>query len=176
MRAVTGPGRWVWGLSGLVAAAALAVPGIRIIDSGGQVQHVTPSQDSVTRTVTVPQPVASLTVQSYGAPVRVTTSSTSRVQVTETLWYDQQDGGPPAVTQSVSGGRLTLAAPACAFSGCSVGFAVTVPPGVTVTVASQGGPVTVSGTAGANLDSDGGPVSVTRIGGPLRIEPPARLG
>jgi hypothetical protein len=33
MRAVTGPGRWVWGLSGLVTAAALAVPGIRIIDS-----------------------------------------------------------------------------------------------------------------------------------------------
>ena len=169
MRAVTGPGRWVWGLSGLVTAAALAVPGIRLIDSGGLVQHVTPSPDTVTRTVTVPQPVASLTVQSYGAPVRVTTGSTSRVQVTETLWYDHQDGGPPAVTPSVSGGRLTLAAPACASSGCSVGFAVTVPPGVTVTVASQGGPVTVSGTDGANLDSDGGPVSVTRIGGPLTV-------
>jgi hypothetical protein len=33
-------------------------------------------------TVTVPQPVDSLTVQSYGAPVRVTTGSTSHVQVT----------------------------------------------------------------------------------------------
>ncbi|MGH3199822.1 MAG: hypothetical protein ACRDOH_25240 [Streptosporangiaceae bacterium] len=84
MRAVTGPGRWVWGLSGLVTAAALAVPGIRVIGSGGLAQHVSPSQDTVTRTVTVPRPVVSLTVQRYGAPVQVTTRSTRRVQVTWT--------------------------------------------------------------------------------------------
>jgi hypothetical protein len=169
MRAITGPGRWVWGLSGLVTVAALAVPGIRVIDSGALAMHATPTQDAVTRTVTVPQPVVSLTVQSYGAPVQVTTGPVRGVQVTETLMYDHQDGGPPAVTQSVSGGRLTLAAPACASSDCSVSFAVTAPPGVTVTVASEGGPVTVSGTAGASLDSGGGPVSATRIGGPLTV-------
>jgi len=33
MRAVARPGRWVWGLSGLVTAAALAVPGARLIVS-----------------------------------------------------------------------------------------------------------------------------------------------
>ena len=32
MRAVAGPGRWVWVLSGLVTAAVLAVPGARLID------------------------------------------------------------------------------------------------------------------------------------------------
>jgi hypothetical protein len=170
MRAVTGPGRWVWGLSGLVTAAALVFPGTRLlVGSAGHVWHVTPTQDTVTRTVTVPQPVVSLTVQSYDAPVQVTTGPARRVQVTETLMYDHQAGGPPAVTQSVSGGRLTLADPACATSDCSVSFAVTIPPGVTVTVTSQGGPVTVSGTAGANLDSGGGPVSATRIGGPLTV-------
>ncbi|MGH8921099.1 MAG: hypothetical protein ACRD0H_22665, partial [Actinomycetes bacterium] len=94
MRAITGPGRWVWGLSGLVTVAALAVPGIRVIDSGGLAMHVTPTQDTVTRTVTVPQPVVSLTVQGYGAPVQVTTGPTRRVQVTETLMYDNQAGGP----------------------------------------------------------------------------------
>ena len=99
MRAITGPGRWVWGLSGLVTVVALAVPGIRVIHPGGLAMHVTPTQEAVTRTVTVPQPVVSLTVQSYGAPVQVTTGPVRRVQVTETVWYDHQDGGPPPVTQ-----------------------------------------------------------------------------
>ena len=35
MRAVAGQGRWVWGLSGLITAAAIAVPGARLIASPG---------------------------------------------------------------------------------------------------------------------------------------------
>ena len=177
MRAVTGPGRWVWGLSGLFTAVALAVPGIRIIDSGGQAENAQP-QSTTTRTVTVPQPVTSLTVQSYGAPVEVTAGPVRHVRITETLMYDGQavsvsavptraqsasgggpvsalpggaqpaPGGPlsgaPAVEQSVSDGRLSLAEPACETSDCSVSFTVTVPPDVTATVATEGGPVTVS--------------------------------
>ena len=73
------------------------------------------------------------------------------------------------MTQSVSGGRLSLSEPACANSDCTVDFDVTVPAGVTVTVSTGGGPVTVSGTAGANLDSGGGPVRATLIGGPLTV-------
>ena len=213
MRAVATPGRWIWGLSGLVTMVALALPGIRLITSGGQAENAQP-QATVTRTVTVTQPVTSLTVQSYGAPVQITAGPVRRVQITETIMYDSRAGnlsagpqpasaspvsdppavpqpapaspvsdppagpqpapasplsGMPAVVQSVSGGRLSLSAPACATSGCSVSFALTVPPEVTATVSTEGGPVTVSGIAGANLDSGGGPVRATEIGGPLTV-------
>jgi hypothetical protein len=177
------PGRWVWGLSGLVTAAALVIPGTRLIVSSGVPWHTQRPQDIVIRTVTVPQPVTSLTVQSYGAPIRVTAGPVSRVQVTETLMYAAgasgpqsatpqsatRQSGPAVVSQSVSDGHLSLADPACTLSACAVGFALTVPPGVTVTAVSDGGPVTISGTAGANLDSGGGPVRATRIGGPLTV-------
>jgi hypothetical protein len=33
MRQVTGPGRWVWVLAGLLIAVALAIPGTRFFDS-----------------------------------------------------------------------------------------------------------------------------------------------
>ena len=77
--------------------------------------------------------------------------------------------GVPAVVQSVSGGRLSLSAPECASSDCSVGFAVTVPADVTVTVITEGGSISVSGVAGANLDSGGGLMRATKIDGPLVI-------
>jgi hypothetical protein len=169
MRAVAGQGRWIWGVSGLVTAAALAIPGARLITSPGtngdnvyaHPQHV------VTRTETVPQPVTSLVVQSYGGQVQVTSGQVNRVHVTETIGYDQ--GTNPVVTQSVSGGRLSLSDPACSNSGCTVDFDVTVPADVTVTASSGGGQVTVSGTAGANLASGGGPVRATLIRGPLTV-------
>jgi hypothetical protein len=198
MRAVAAPGRWIWALSGLITTAALIVLGAQLITSAGQDEYAQP-QSIATRTVTVLQPVTSLTVQSYGAPVQVTAGPVQHVQVTETFMYDTQaegsstvahavPSGPlsatpagsqpgpgtplsaaPAVVQSVSGGRLSLTAPACAASGCSVGFAITAPPGITATVVTEGGPVTVSGIAGANLDSGGGPVRATEIGGPLTV-------
>jgi len=171
MRAVAGQGRWIWGLSGLITAAAIAVPGARLIASPGtdgdnvyaHPQHV------VTRTETVPQPVTSLVVQSYGGQVQVTSGQVNRVQVTETIGYDQGIDSPPVVTQSVSGGRLSLFDPACSNSPCTVDFDVTVPADVTVTVSTGGGTMAVSGTAGATLDSGGGPVRATLIGGPLSV-------
>ena len=170
MRAVAGQGRWVWGLSGLVTVAALAVPGARLITSPGTPDNVyAQPQHVVTRTETVPQPVTSLFVQSYGGRVQVASGQVNRVQVTETIAYGPPDGPPPAVTQAVSGARLSLSDPACINSGCNVDFAVTVPPDVTVTVLTEGGSVAVSGTAGATLDSGGGPVRATLIGGPLTV-------
>ncbi len=168
MRTVATRGRWIWGLSGLVTTAALVVPGARLITTAGQAEHAQPPS-TVTRTVTVPQPVTSLAVQSYGDPVQVTAGPVRRVRVTETINYDPQAGGPPAVAQSVSDGRLSVGDPACANSGCDVSFSVIVPPGVTAIVTTEGGPVSVSGTAGANLDSGGGPVRATEIGGPLTV-------
>ena len=170
MRAVAGPGRWVWGLSGVVTVLALAVSGLVLAAAGSHRQP--PPQETLTRRVTLVQPVTSLTVQSYGGPVRVTSGSAGRVQISETITYEygSQAGGPPAVTESLSRGHLILADPACLqVFPCVVGFAVTVPPGVTVTAMTDGGPLTVSGTGAANLDSGGAPVSATRIGGPLTV-------
>jgi len=197
MRAVVRSGRWIWGLSGLVTMTALVLLGTRLITSAGQAENAQP-QSTAIQTVTVLQPVTSLTVQSYGGSVQVTAGPVRHVQITETIQYDSQDGGaisvsaepaslnlaspagapsgpggplsaPPAVAQSVSGGRLSLAALACANSDCSVNFAITVPSDVTATVTTQGGPVSVSRIAGANLDSGGGPVSATEISGPLTV-------
>jgi hypothetical protein len=103
----------------------------------------------------------------------VTAAPVTHVQITELIVYSDR---PPAVVQSVSGGRLSLADPACANDRCSVSFAVRVPPGVTVTAA--GGPLFISGVSGANLDSGGasviasnihGPLTVSTHGGPLQI-------
>jgi len=175
MRPVARVGRWAWVLVGLATAAALAVTGTRLIVSAGVRQAPArtftrhPPRQMVarilTRTVTVRQPVSSLNVQAY-APglIEVKTAPVAHVQITETIIWS---ASPPAVVQSVSGGRLSLADPACANDSCSVSFVVKVPPGVTVTAA--GGPLFISGTSGADLDSDGAPVSVTDIRGPLNV-------
>jgi hypothetical protein len=191
MRAVAGPGRWssgrwIWGLSGLITAAAIAVPGALLIASPTLPAnvHVQPQlQHVVTRTETVPQPVTSLVVQSYGGQVQVTAGQVNRVQITETIAYDQQ-ARPPAVMQSVSDGRLALSSRACASADCYVNFRMTVPPGVTVTASTGGGPYHLT------ANSDGGPQSVriatdptalpsimiTSGGGSLQVEPPGGAG
>ena len=168
MRQVTSPGRRVWGASGLATVLALAVPGIWLITRAGL-----PAGESVsvvpTRTVIVTQPVTSLDVRSHGAPVQVSAGSGSHVRVVETIMFNPDNGPPPAVRDTVADGRLTLDAPACAVSGCSVGFTVTVPGRVSVRVATAGGAVTVSGTGAANLDSGGGPLQATQVDGPLTV-------
>jgi hypothetical protein len=180
MRPLGRAGRWAWGLCGLATAAALAVPGTRLIFSAGITPPTPPQAITrqaprwitariLTRTVIVPQPVTSLNVQSYSpglALIQVTEAPVTHVQVTERIAYV---GTPPAVLQSMSGSRLSLANTACANANdsCSVSFAITVPPGVTVTAA--GGPLLISGVSGANLDSDGGPVIATNIHGPLTV-------
>ncbi len=171
MRAVADRSRRFWALSGLITAAALAVPGANFVATAGDASNPPSAAPvSMTRTVTVPQPVTSVTVLSYGAPVQVTAGSVRRVRATETASVPP-DIGPVSVTQSVAGGRLILADPACSSSGlpCSVSFTLVVPSGVTVTAVTDGGPLTVSGVAGADLDSGGGSVSATRIAGPLTV-------
>ena len=107
MRAVATHGRWIWGASGLVTTAVLVVPGIHLIASAGQPDQAQP-QATATRTVTVPQPVTSVTVQSYGGPVQVTAGPVRHVQITEVIMYDQQAGGPNTVVQAVPGGPSAL--------------------------------------------------------------------
>jgi hypothetical protein len=166
-----GPG--AWGLCGLITAAAIAVPGTLLIVTAGEPAPAKAPPpptaramlaQTLTRTESVPQPVTSLNVQDYAGLIQVTTAAVSHVEVTETIAYF---GTAPAVAQSVSGGLLSLADPACEELSCSVSFAVRVPPGVTVT--ATGGAMFISGTAGANLDSDGAPVSVSNIHGPLTV-------
>lgn len=162
-----GKGRWIWGVSGLVTIVALAVPGARLILNAGTPAVQGNLSAIPTRTVTITQPVTSLNVQSYGAPVQITTGSGSAVTVSEAISYSGDTA--PAVTAQVTGGQLTLAAPACAQSDCNVGFTVTLPARVPVTASSSGGDIILSGAAGASLDSGGGAVRATNITGSLGI-------
>jgi hypothetical protein len=166
-----GGSRWAWGLSGLVAAAALAIPGARLITLAGvngsgdpfaHPQHVT------IRTVSVPQPVTSLTVQDYGGQVRVTAGPVRQAQVTEMIRYDSR-AGVPAVAESVAGGRLNLSDPACQNTDCDVDFTVTVPSGITVSVDTQGGPADISGMAGGSVNTDGGFARIAQVTGSLTV-------
>jgi hypothetical protein len=188
-------GRWIWTLAGLATVGLLAWPVVVLISgagNGGQGEFVT-ATPTMTRTVTVTQPVTSLSVESYGAPIQITAGPVHQVTVREAISY----GGPgqaPTVTAAVSDRRLTLDAPACASSGCSVGFTVIVPPAVEVTAESDNGGIAVSGVAshingplsvtsedggitvsdvsapsGTSLDSGGGPVQASHIHGPLTI-------
>jgi hypothetical protein len=168
MRAVAAPGRRVWTGIGLLTAAVLAMPGTKLITRAGVSGPQEPPA-TVTQTVTVTSPVTSVTVRSYGSPIRVTAGPAGRVQAVEQISYDKHAGAPPAVPAQVSAGHLTLDASACEDSGCTVSFSVTVPRGVTATLATGGGPATVSRIAGADVDSEGGPVSAARIDGPLTV-------
>jgi hypothetical protein len=46
-RTVSGPGRWVWALAGLITAAALVIPGTRLIDPAWLRWQVAPPANSV---------------------------------------------------------------------------------------------------------------------------------
>lgn len=170
MRAVAVRGRWVWRLSGIATIAGLGIPLGHLITSagqggGGQVNMMAvPSQ-----MITIAQPVTSLSVESYGAPINIAAGPVRHVEVTESITYGPADGGPPDVISSVSGGHLTLASPDCGQTNCSIGFTITVPGDVAVAVESDGGNVDVAGVAAANIDSGGGPVRATGVTGQLTI-------
>jgi hypothetical protein len=162
-------GRWIWRLSGtatvLTLTGFIAFAAVRAgtwTDGGYQLSALP------ARTVIVNGTVTSLNVVSYGAPIRVSRGQVSQVTVVETITFDQK-AGPPRVIARVSHGELTLAAPSCANTNCSVGFAVTVPASVTVSASSEGGPVSVAGAAAADLDSGGGQVTATAIQGLLTV-------
>ena len=46
MRTVSGAGRWVWALAGLITAVALVIPGTRLIDFGWLRWQVAPPGSS----------------------------------------------------------------------------------------------------------------------------------
>ena len=163
-------GRWIWTLTGLATVGLLAWPVVGLISragNGGQGEFVS-ARPTMTRTLIVTQPVTSLSVESYGAPIQITAGPVHHITVTEAISYPGP-GPAPAVTAAVSDRRLTLNAPACATSGCSVEFTVTVPPSVAVSAESDDGGIAVAGMAGANLDSGGGPVQASHIHGPLTV-------
>jgi hypothetical protein len=168
-RPVRPRGRWFWRLSGiLVVAACTSLLSFATIRAGTDHRYGFAQSALPTRTVVVPQTITSLNVTSYGAPIEVTQEPRSETTVTEAISFDPKMG-PPAVTATVSGGALTLAAPACSDTNCSVGFAVTVPAGVTVNAFSGGAPVAVAGVAAASIDSGGGTVTATGVTGLLTV-------
>jgi hypothetical protein len=177
MRTVTGLGRWVWGVSGLVTAAVLIVPGSHFIITTGENQSGPVPSGNVARTVTVSQPVTSVTVQSYGSSIEVTGAPVSHIEVTE--WFAVPAGSrTPRVAEVVRNGQLSVGSSGCGTDGDCSAFVLTVPRDMTVHVASQGGPVEVSGVGAVSGDSGGGsmdligidgPVNVTTDGGPIQL-------
>jgi hypothetical protein len=65
--------------------------------------RVAQAQATMIRTVTVPQPVTSLTVQSYGAPVQITGRASDRVHGIAT-----NPDARRSITVSSAGGPLTV--------------------------------------------------------------------
>lgn len=162
-------GRWIWRLSGVATIILIGVSGGWGIVRATRPADGGPAFSAVpTRTVTVPQTVTRLNVTSYGAPILVAPGPVKEVTVVEAISFDGQED-PPAVTASVSHGVLTLAAPSCEETGCSVGFAVTVPTSVAVNASSEGGTVDVSGATTADIDSGGAPVTARGIQGALTV-------
>jgi hypothetical protein len=164
-------GRWMWAVSGVLVTASIGAPIAftlaRAGTTGGDAVFVEPT---AVHDITISQAVTSVSVQSYGAPVRVIgAAATKKVRLIESVNYDPQQGPAPSVTDTVSRGLLSLAAPDCTPMDCSVGFTLLVPAGVSVTAVTGGGTVTVSGIATANVDSGGGDVSATSVSGPLTV-------
>ena len=160
-------GRWIWLLTGTITFVTIGtLSGWAIVRAERTPSYQAPTTVLPVRTLTVTQPVTALNVQSYGAPIKVTTTHGGPVTIAEMISYQ---GTRPAVTHRVSHSLLTLAAPACANSDCEVAFSVTVPSGVQVTAAADGGSVSVIGTGAADIDSGGGPVYAASIGGPLTV-------
>jgi hypothetical protein len=119
--------------------------------------------------LTVPQPVASLTVDSGGSPVQIMAGNVSRAQITERVSSASRGSTASAVARTASGARYTLTDPSCANPGCSIAYTIVTPPDVSVTVSSDGGPVIVSGVRTASVNSGGGSVHAQQIGGPLSV-------
>jgi hypothetical protein len=113
--------------------------------------------------------VTSLTVDSYGDPVRIVAARVPKVQVVEHIAFDPQQMDPPQLGQTLSDGHLMLDDSVCNENPCDVSYTVAVPFGVSVTVSSGGGPIDVSGVAGANLNSYGADVIARQIAGPLTV-------
>ena len=110
-------GRWIWAVSGVVTAVALGVPGAHLILNAGTPTVQENMSVAPTRTITITQPVTSLNVQSYGAPIQVVTGSGPDVTVSESVAFSGDTS--PGVTAQVTGGQLILAAPVCAQSACN---------------------------------------------------------
>jgi hypothetical protein len=208
MRAVAAPGRpayrWAWGVSGLVAAAALAIPGTYLItmagDRGSWVQPTAVSVAVDTQggpaVISAVSGATGTTVTSDGGAVQVT-------QVTGPLTVST-GGGPLAMNEvtgplraDTSGGVLTAHGVTATTASLSTGggpaqVAFSTAPH-TVTISTGGGPVTLrlpGGPYALTADSDGGPeligiatdpaarasVKVTSGGGPILVSPASGSG
>jgi hypothetical protein len=181
MRAVATPGRWIWVLSGLITTAALVVSVTALITSAGQPDNAQP-QSVATQTVTVPQPVTSLTVQSFGAPVEVTAGPVRQVRITETMTYDSPDGpvsvqaqpkGAPVpggpVSAQPKGEQQMPGAPESALPAVvqwvSGGRLTLADPGCENSDCSVSFAVTVPADVTATVSTEGGPVTVSGVAG-----------
>lgn len=85
-RPVTGPGRWIWGVSGVVTAVALMVPGVVFLRHARIATGAYPLRTE-RATQVISQPVTSLTVDTDGSSVQVHAAEVSKVSITESIAY-----------------------------------------------------------------------------------------
>ena len=158
-------GRALWRACGIVVCAALGVSALTV----ARHHWTAPIGErfvTVTKTVTVAQPVTSLTVRLPSTAVQVIARPGKGVQITSTVSYAPLFTSPaPDVRRALSGGRLTLSCPGG--DGCSDYLKVTVPPDVAVTVMSAAGPVNVDGLHGPLTAMTSGGLNVSDLTGPL---------
>jgi hypothetical protein len=173
MRKITSPGLLAWRVSGVATGfviVMLTTVGVFEIQKPGSGTVPLNQQAVPARTVVVSgqrlSGLSGLSVESYGAPIKITGGPGRQVTVTEAISFA---GPEPSVTQTMSHGQLGFSAPECATAGCSVGFTVTVPYGLPVSAIGDGGQVTVANTGGAILNSGGGPVYAANVNGALKI-------
>lgn len=176
MRAVAGPrnrtaGRWIWILAGLAVAMLVGTRLLMVLARAGTPADTIAAFPSggVAHTLTVPQPVTSLTVDSGGGPVRILSEKVAQVQITEQVFGGNPGATASAVAQTTSGARYTLTDPSCGNPGCSIAYTILTPPDVSVTVSSGGGTIEISGVRAADANSAGGSVRAQQIGGPLTV-------
>jgi hypothetical protein len=180
-------GRWIWGVSGVLTALVLGALGVLLIlrpGLPGLTAYAVP-QHSMTRTVIIGQPVTGVTVDSYGAPVSAQSGDVRSVRVIETTMWSGTESAPdvPPVTQTISGGQLTLASPRCAGAeGSPLPAAASAPrPGlVPVVHVAPASADSASQASGTSLASDckiaydvvtppGTHITVSSAGGPVTV-------
>jgi hypothetical protein len=142
-----------------------------LTDAGAPADTISafPQGGGVAHTLTIPQPVASLTVESGGGPVQILSEKVAQVQITERVFSGNPGSTASAVAHTASGARYTLTDPSCGNSGCSIAYTILTPPDVSVTVSSGGGTIEISGVRTADANSGGGSVHAQQIGGPLTV-------
>ncbi len=136
--------------SRVLAALAVAAPALAACTSSSSLAH-----HRITTDATVTQPVTALKVVNGVGGVTVHAGSSSRILIHRVVDYHSDT--PPQPGQVIQNGTLVLTANC---SNCGIGYDLTVPSSIGVTINDSLGVITLDGIAG--------PITVTSASGQVR--------